>query len=672
MAENEISILVKAEVSKALSEMKKVEQAPKTISQNVEKYLSKLGDNIKGFFTGLGAAIIAGGAIKAIGDLTKKGIEFLDLQDDFNQLFGGIAYDANKMRDSLVQSLGISTEQATKMLSQVGQLAQSMGITTAESLRMAGRIAELSVAIERYSPTGVTAAEATSALTAALNGQDRGLRQLGISVSEQDKLQTAARMGIAGTTAEWTKQQAAQVILQIAYEKSGKAIEGLDAKNRSLADTLKIAGNRFDDIKTAVGIELAGALSQVLPNLDSVGASIDDIRKIARPVINVISALAQTMILAFTIPASVIVATVKSVVKLAQDTAELTSLMVDRNFKGAANAAVKLGKDVGKAVADIATAPLDVIKSTGSAYLTAFKSITGQITIEEAKNDKVQEDRNNKRITDNAAVNVGILESEKKRLEEQKKIQEQYDADIATYNAFIAADEEAKKTAALEKQYVQALEAADRLGLGRNAVMQAHADALAEIEKQAAIKTAQEWTAAFSAIGNAAAAWGDFAMQIVENQIAAENKGGKAMSDEQKKRLKDTAIAQKAFAVFSAITNTAAAIVAQLTNPVPFAGAVLSAAAGVAGAAQIATILAEPIPEFALGGIVNGPQMIMAGERGREAVLPNELTELLLSAAGSGRGGGTVNIGQVVANDPQQFAAALDRHLKTRGNWITV
>lgn len=665
MADNEISILVKAEVAKALTDLKSVN----TAAEKQKATFGSLFTSLKAGYLAI-AGVIGGTVATALGNLTKKGIEFLDLQDDFNSLFAGMAGSANKMRDSLVRDLGLSTEEVTKMLSQVGILTQSMGFNTEKSLDMASKITTLSVAIERFSPNGVTAAQATDALTAALNGQDRGLRQLGISISEQDKLQTAARLNIAGTTSEWTKQQTAQVLLEIAYNKSGAALEGLDAKNRSLADTLKIASNRFDDLKTGVGIELAQTLATILPNIEGVSLSISSIRRVARPVIDVLLALGQTMILAFSIPGSVIVQTVKSIVKLAQDTAGLTQQLVEGNFKAAGAAAVQLGKDIGKSATNIVTAPLEVIKSTGGAYVTAFKSITSGIKIEEVKNDEEAKKRGDKRIADNVAVNTGILESEKKRLAEQKKLQEEYDANQAIYNQFIAADKTAKEIAELEKRKVAALAAADALGRDRNAIIIAYDMQLKEIQKQAAIEVANQWVTSIQSIGTAAASVGDFVMQIVKNQVDAENKGGKEISESQKKRLKDAAVAQKAFAVFNAIVNGASAVIAALATPIIGAG--LAVAAGITAAAQTGIIIAQPLPEFATGGIVNGPQAIIAGERGREAVLPNDLTELLLSAAGQGRTGATVNIGQVVANDPQQFAAALDRHIRTRGNLLSI
>ena len=65
---------------------------------------------------------------------------------------------------------------------------------------------------------------------------------------------------------------------------------------------------------------------------------------------------------------------------------------------------------------------------------------------------------------------------------------------------------------------------------------------------------------------------------------------------------------EKSVAIFTAIVNTAAAVIKSLPN-VP-----LAIATGAIGAAQIATIASTPLPAFAEGGIVSGPTVGLMGE----------------------------------------------------------
>lgn len=63
---------------------------------------------------------------------------------------------------------------------------------------------------------------------------------------------------------------------------------------------------------------------------------------------------------------------------------------------------------------------------------------------------------------------------------------------------------------------------------------------------------------------------------------------------------------EKALNIFSATLSTLAAIIGFLANPGGIPGIALSALAALTGAAQVAAIAAEPLPEFATGGMVGG------------------------------------------------------------------
>ena len=78
--------------------------------------------------------------------------------------------------------------------------------------------------------------------------------------------------------------------------------------------------------------------------------------------------------------------------------------------------------------------------------------------------------------------------------------------------------------------------------------------------------------------------------------------------------------ASRARGIFDATINTATAIIKALADPGGIAGVILSVAAGVTGALQIASILSQPLPvmpAFAKGTF-NAPETFRAGERGRE------------------------------------------------------
>lgn len=101
---------------------------------------------------------------------------------------------------------------------------------------------------------------------------------------------------------------------------------------------------------------------------------------------------------------------------------------------------------------------------------------------------------------------------------------------------------------------------------------------------------------------------------------------------------------EKALGIMSAVINTAAAIIGFLAKPGGIPGIVLSALAAATGAAQIATIAAEPLPAMAGGGVVGGgkysdgdTQLVRLSPQ--EMVLnPSQQAQLFDMANGGGSG----------------------------------
>lgn len=104
---------------------------------------------------------------------------------------------------------------------------------------------------------------------------------------------------------------------------------------------------------------------------------------------------------------------------------------------------------------------------------------------------------------------------------------------------------------------------------------------------------------------------------------------------------------EKALNIFSTILSTASAIIGFLANPGGIPGIALSAMAGVMGAAQIAAIAAQPLPQLATGGVIPGrfdgkddqPVMLSKGET---VLNPTQAGNILYDLANNrgGLGGG--------------------------------
>lgn len=120
--------------------------------------------------------------------------------------------------------------------------------------------------------------------------------------------------------------------------------------------------------------------------------------------------------------------------------------------------------------------------------------------------------------------------------------------------------------------------------------------------------------------------------------------------------------ADKAVAVMNATIATAAAVAQALTAG-PVAGPILASVVGALGAAQIATIVATPIPQLAEGGLAFGPTQAIVGDNFGAGVNPEVIAPLdklkgMLSME-------TVNVVGTISGE--DIVLASDRY-KTRAN----
>ena len=109
---------------------------------------------------------------------------------------------------------------------------------------------------------------------------------------------------------------------------------------------------------------------------------------------------------------------------------------------------------------------------------------------------------------------------------------------------------------------------------------------------------------------------------IWSNYYAQRMEGMDQESEEYKRLAREQAEAEKKMATFQAIVNTAAAVTKALASAPPPANAILAALAFATGMAQVAAIQSTPLPALAEGGIVTKPTTALVGEAGPEAIIP--------------------------------------------------
>jgi hypothetical protein len=108
-------------------------------------------------------------------------------------------------------------------------------------------------------------------------------------------------------------------------------------------------------------------------------------------------------------------------------------------------------------------------------------------------------------------------------------------------------------------------------------------------------------------------------------KLAAETEAKQKQIDRDRvTALRKHAKLQKAIDINQAIANTALAVVGMLKDPGGYPGVVMSIAAAVTGAAQIAKIIATPLPQYAKGRKGGKAEHAIVGEIGQEAIVTTD------------------------------------------------
>ncbi|MCF7949744.1 MAG: hypothetical protein K9L57_10290 [Spirochaetaceae bacterium] len=177
---------------------------------------------------------------------------------------------------------------------------------------------------------------------------------------------------------------------------------------------------------------------------------------------------------------------------------------------------------------------------------------------------------------------------------------------------------------------------------------------LAREEMQKKIDYMMQYSAAFQSVFSSFAT---IQSNMYQKRIDAAEEG----SAEEKKLMREQAKAQRRWARFQAIINTATAVTKTMTS-VPYpANVPLAMLQSAAGMAQVAAIRSEPLPAFAAGQdfIANGPQTVVVGEKGRERVRIDPQPDNRMEGVHI-----HFNAPLYGAGDPEEFAGYLVRLIK--------
>ncbi|MES2592411.1 MAG: hypothetical protein V4608_11030 [Bacteroidota bacterium] len=581
----------KAELKTAIESVKKVETQSKDSAAATGKHFQSAGQSIKDTAKDVALQLgLAFGVAKVI-EFGKASVQsFLEAEVNANKLRfaitkigneGSSAFEKLIKQSERLQDVSIFSDDDIQNAQT--QLA-TLGLNSAQIEELIPKVLDLA------SATGQDLGSATQTVIQGINGQTRGLKAVGLEFEATgDKTKNLSIL-----TQGLTKFQGA----------SAEALETTAGKARRFE-------NAIDNIKESVGEFIVGTGSGLLDLLDQLSGKSDQVtaRLLKDSFASKVTA-DQEKILAGAKKSEqarlfAVQETEKRILQLSKEGIEAQSVAGKLIVKDKLEANQNLLKELeqlNKPLKSGLGVDQEAIKQANE---TAKKKKEDAL---KAENERVDAIRKINREAADEFVEDTVNEQVRVGKTKEDATKKEYETEI---NIVTAGEDEIKA-----KKIKTIKEVEDE-------------------EKKAAANRKQIQQAAFAAVVEGL----NSIAQIQQNNIQTEINDSKQASDEKLAKLdeelknrvinqdeyneKKTAIekraqaeesklkrkafeAQKEAAIISTIMNTAAAIIAQISNPTPYVGFVLGALAAVSGAAQLAVISSQPTPKFEKGGLVGG------------------------------------------------------------------
>lgn len=203
----------------------------------------------------LAPVLAAAFSVKLFGDFEKAAKESA-------AVFGSSSNEIIGFAKTLDTSFGLTATAALRFAADFGNALQNIGfsqkVAAAASEELTKRTADVAAAI------GQTPAQISKAFLLAIEGNARGLKQLGIAISSADVANRAAALGFAGTASELNDAQKAAVFYSLVLEKTAKFQGQAALTAGDFAGRLRTAKAAIGDAAIALGSSLAPAAEGIL------------------------------------------------------------------------------------------------------------------------------------------------------------------------------------------------------------------------------------------------------------------------------------------------------------------------------------------------------------------------------------------------------------------------
>lgn len=271
--------------NKIAPSLERVESRIKRVNTSLNKFgrsLKSVGTRAS-LMTTLPISLIANSLVKSASDAEETASKF-------SVVFSSISKDANKTAKMLSRSYGLSRKGSKQLLSDTGDLLTGFGFTQESALNLSTEVQKLAVDLASFTNYSGDAAGASKALTKALLGEREMVKELGISILEEDVKARVKQLVLVDKMKFATMRQAkAFATLQIAQEQSKNAIGDWSRTSDQYANKVRIMKNATDDLKVTLGKSLLPVATKIVSKITEITRKFEDLSPRTQKIILAIS-----------------------------------------------------------------------------------------------------------------------------------------------------------------------------------------------------------------------------------------------------------------------------------------------------------------------------------------------------------------------------------------------
>ena len=245
---------------------------------------------LKSAFQGLGKAITAAFAVKALVGFGKQAVEtasnLQEVQNVVDTAFGEMAYKVEAFADSAIDKFGMSELSAKKTASSYMAMAKSMGFSSDTASDMAISLAQLSGDVASF--YNISQELADTKLKSVFTGETETLKDLGVVMTQVNLQQFAYNQGINKSVDKMSQAELVALRYKYVTQQLGMAQGDFAKTSGSWANQTRILSERWKEFMGIIG---NGLIQVLTPFVQFLNAALSRLIQIAKAVSKAFSAV---------------------------------------------------------------------------------------------------------------------------------------------------------------------------------------------------------------------------------------------------------------------------------------------------------------------------------------------------------------------------------------------